>query len=185
MRFWMIAVAVIAIGLAAGAFAASRTSSAPSARLAITPAAGGPGQGASGNAQRASGTPAAGGATAGGGNGGQRAAGGNATQRGAGGGAPRANSTPGAGAATRPTTDNAGTPGRSVNGSVAAASDDALQIETQQGATSVKLTPDTRIQRLTPASAADLQPGDRVIVAGERMTDGTFVATSVQIVPAR
>ena len=45
----------------------------------------------------------------------------------------------------------------------------------------IKLTADTRIQKMDQGSLTDIQPGERITVQGSRGSDGSFAAQSIQI----
>jgi hypothetical protein len=56
-----------------------------------------------------------------------------------------------------------------------------LTISTPQDVTTVNLTDSTRIQKSVEGTHADLQPGTRVMVAGERDSDGVITAEQITI----
>lgn len=51
----------------------------------------------------------------------------------------------------------------------------------QQNTTTVNLTNTTQIEKAAPASATDLQPGERVLVTGQRDSSGNITASQVLI----
>lgn len=71
---------------------------------------------------------------------------------------------------------------RMVNGSVTAVDGNTVTVSTQQGDTKVKLD-GAKIQKTVDGSIEDLKPGQRVMVTGQSGPDGSFSATTVQVVP--
>lgn len=73
---------------------------------------------------------------------------------------------------------------RSLFGSVDSLEGDTLALKSQQGETTrVKIT-GARIEKTADGTAADLKAGVTVTVTGQRGSDGTVSASSVQIMPA-
>jgi hypothetical protein len=56
-----------------------------------------------------------------------------------------------------------------------------ITISTSQDVTTVKLTDSTRIQKSVEGTSDDLLPGTRVMVAGERDSDGVITAEQITI----
>jgi hypothetical protein len=125
--------------------------------------AGRAGAGGQGGAARGAGSGASGGQASGaatGGTGGQ-AAGGPGGARG------------GAGGATAART----------NGVIESIVDGTMVVNTPDGPVHVTLGEGTSVQRVEPAARADLAPGQRVVISGDRGGDGAVSASGVQILP--
>jgi hypothetical protein len=58
-----------------------------------------------------------------------------------------------------------------------------MVVSTPDGPVHVTLGDQTDVQRVEPADKAALAPGQRVVVNGERGTDGAVAADGVQILP--
>jgi hypothetical protein len=67
-------------------------------------------------------------------------------------------------------------------GTVKTMDGNVMTISTAQDVTTVNLSADTRIEKTVDATLADLQPGVRVVVSGERDKDGNITASQIQIV---
>ena len=63
---------------------------------------------------------------------------------------------------------------KSVNG-------DTIELSTAQSVLTVKLSPNTQIQKQATGSVSDLQAGERITVQGKKQADGSFLASSIQI----
>lgn len=71
--------------------------------------------------------------------------------------------------------------GRGANGTIESLEGDTLQLSTGQDVTTVLLTDQTVISRFVTGERSDLQPGERILVVGERDDSGKITATSIQI----
>jgi hypothetical protein len=71
--------------------------------------------------------------------------------------------------------------GRGASGMVKSLEGDKMLISTPQDVTTVILNDETVVRRLAEGEIKDIQPGQRVLVMGERAEDGTITATSIQI----
>ena len=71
--------------------------------------------------------------------------------------------------------------GGGVNGQVKSLDGNVLMVSTPQNVTTVNLTNSTRIEKSTTGSTADLQPGEQVLVTGQRDANGNVTATQVLI----
>ena len=68
-------------------------------------------------------------------------------------------------------------------GSIKSLEGDTLMLSTAQDVTTVNLTADTVILKTVTGSTADLEPGLRIMVTGERSDDGlTITATQISII---
>lgn len=74
--------------------------------------------------------------------------------------------------------------GRGADGTIESLEGNTLQLSTGQGVTTVLLTDQTTISRFMTGERSDLQPGQRILVAGERDDSGKITATSIEILPA-
>lgn len=68
--------------------------------------------------------------------------------------------------------------GRGAAGSIKSIEGDTLSLSTAQDVTTVKLTAGTVILKTVTGSAADLEAGIRVMVTGERGSDGLTITAS-------
>jgi hypothetical protein len=70
-----------------------------------------------------------------------------------------------------------------ISGQVKTIEGNVLTISTAEDVTTVNLSPDTRIQKteLVTLSPADLQPGMRLMIVGEKDSDGNVAASQVMI----
>jgi hypothetical protein len=59
-----------------------------------------------------------------------------------------------------------------------------LMLSTAENVTTVNLTSDTRIEKYASGTTADLQPGERVTVSGQRDNNGNITASQIIILPA-
>jgi hypothetical protein len=161
-HFNLLVIAVVVVGLVAGAGAAAAlTKPAPAVIAQSTGTQGGSGNQSSASAQR--GTGGAGGSA-------QGAAAGQT----------------GAAAATLGTTagqSSSGNTSRPVFGSVASVDANTATITGQQGDVKVSLS-GVKVTKTVDGTAADLTAGERVTVVGQQQADGSYTATTVQIVPA-
>jgi hypothetical protein len=71
--------------------------------------------------------------------------------------------------------------GRGTAGSVKTLEGDTLTLSTAQDVTTVTLTADTVVLKTLTGSTADLQPGLRVMVTGERDSSGVLTASQITI----
>ena len=69
----------------------------------------------------------------------------------------------------------------SVTGTVARRDSDTIEVTTATGSVSVKLSGNTAIRKTVEATAADITPGQSVLVQGQRNPDGSLAAASIQI----
>lgn len=74
--------------------------------------------------------------------------------------------------------------GGGTNGTVKSINGSTLTVSTAQNVTTVNLTDSTVIEKSVAGAASDLQPGERVIVTGQRDSSGVVTASQVLIVPA-
>lgn len=74
--------------------------------------------------------------------------------------------------------------GRGADGTIESLEGDTLQLNTGQGTTTVLFTDQTVISRFVTGERSDLQPGERILVVGERDDSGNVIATSIQLMPA-
>jgi len=65
---------------------------------------------------------------------------------------------------------------KSINGNV-------LTLSTAQNVTTVNLSASTSIEKSDPGTTTDLQPGERVLVTGQRDSSGNIAATQILILP--
>ena len=72
--------------------------------------------------------------------------------------------------------------GGGVVGSVKDIQGSTLDLSTATDVTTVNLSASTQIEKTIPATTADLQPGERLIVRGSRNSDGSLAADQIQIV---
>lgn len=75
-------------------------------------------------------------------------------------------------------------PVTTLEGTVASATATSLKITTEQGQTTVILTPKTRVTRRLPATIADIKVGSFLGVAAAKQRNGTLMAVSVNILDA-
>lgn len=79
----------------------------------------------------------------------------------------------------------AGMMGRgTLSGTVEKVEGRTITLTTQQGSSQVVLQDGASIQRMQEASLEDLKQGARITVSGERKDDGSFAASSLQILTA-
>lgn len=71
--------------------------------------------------------------------------------------------------------------GRGATGTVKSIEGDTLLLSTPQDVTTVILTDETVISRFVVGERNDLQPGQHLVVVGERDDDGKITARSIQI----
>jgi hypothetical protein len=71
--------------------------------------------------------------------------------------------------------------GEGTTGQVKTVEGNVMTVSTAQDVTTVKLSADTQIEKSVAGTLADLQPGTRVLVAGERDSDGNITASQVRI----
>jgi hypothetical protein len=71
--------------------------------------------------------------------------------------------------------------GGGATGQVKSISGNTLSISTAQNVTTVNLSNSTRIEKAAPGAVNDIQPGEQVIVSGQRDTSGNINATQVLI----
>lgn len=67
-----------------------------------------------------------------------------------------------------------------IVGTVVTAEGGRLQIRTNRGEVPVELSAGARVSRFLPVAAADLRAGQRLVIDGERLVDGSLAALSVQ-----
>lgn len=72
--------------------------------------------------------------------------------------------------------------GGGVVGQIKSVEGDVITLSTAQDVTTIKLTSETVIRQTVTASLADLEPGMRITVSGERDKDGNISATQIQVV---
>ncbi|HEX7973360.1 MAG TPA: DUF5666 domain-containing protein [Anaerolineales bacterium] len=73
--------------------------------------------------------------------------------------------------------------GGGTTGQVKSLNGSTLMVSTAQNVTTVNLTASTIIEKSVPGATTDLQPGERVIVTGQRDSNGVVTASQVLIVP--
>lgn len=66
-------------------------------------------------------------------------------------------------------------------GTVEKVDGNTITVTTQQGSTKVNLSQDTNIMAMQKASPSDIKAGARVTVTGDKQSDGSIKATSVQV----
>ncbi len=71
--------------------------------------------------------------------------------------------------------------GGGTTGQVKSISGNTLTVSTAQNVTTVNLSNTTRIEKAAPGAASDIQPGQQVIVSGQRDNSGNINATQVLI----
>jgi hypothetical protein len=71
--------------------------------------------------------------------------------------------------------------GGGATGQIKGVQGNVLTLSTPQNTTTVNLTDSTRIEKAAPAASTDLQPGERVLVTGERDANGNITASQVLI----
>jgi hypothetical protein len=71
--------------------------------------------------------------------------------------------------------------GRGVTGEVISLEGNTLTLSTLQNETKVTLSADTSIQKTAEGTTTDLQPGQQVMVTGERDADGNLTAIQITI----
>jgi hypothetical protein len=74
-----------------------------------------------------------------------------------------------------------GGPGGGAVGQITRIDGDTLTLSTQQSEVTVSLTDTTRIEKTVAGERGDLQPGDTIVVRGERDSAGNVVAEDIQI----
>ena len=67
-------------------------------------------------------------------------------------------------------------------GQIKSIAGDVIQLSTSQNVTTVKLSSDTVIRKTVEGTLADLEPGMRITVTGERDSDGNITAAQIQVV---
>lgn len=72
--------------------------------------------------------------------------------------------------------------GGGVDGSIKDIQGNTLDLSTATNVTTVNLSTNTTIENTVPATAADLKPGEQLIVRGTRNADGSLSADQIQIV---
>lgn len=72
---------------------------------------------------------------------------------------------------------------RAITGSVVSVEGDLATVTTQQGEVKVRLS-EAKIQKTVEGTTDDLKAGQRVMVSGQQGSDGSYTASSVQILPA-
>lgn len=90
----------------------------------------------------------------------------------------------GASAQGTSTQASTGAGSRPVFGSVGSVTAGAITVKEQQGDVNVKLT-GAKIVKTVAGSATDLKAGERVSVVGQKGTDGTYTASTIQILAAQ
>lgn len=81
-----------------------------------------------------------------------------------------------------PAEQGAGPFGRGgTTGQVKSVAGNTLQISTAQDVTTAQLSDATQIEKTVIGTPADLQPGTRVVVTGERDSDGNITASRITI----
>lgn len=71
--------------------------------------------------------------------------------------------------------------GRGITGQLKSVGDSVLTLSTPQNDITVTLSEHTRIEKTSTGALADLQPGQQVMVTGERDSDGNITAIQVMI----
>ena len=71
--------------------------------------------------------------------------------------------------------------GGGVTGQIKTVENNSLTISTAQDVTTVNLSDATRIQKSADGTLADLQPGVRVLVTGQRNSNGNITAEEIMI----
>jgi len=71
--------------------------------------------------------------------------------------------------------------GAGVTGEVKSIEGNVVTITTSRSDTTVNLTDTTQIVETTPVALADLQPGQQVMVTGQRDSDGNYTAIQILI----
>ena len=72
---------------------------------------------------------------------------------------------------------------RPVFGSVSSVTADAITVKAQQGDVNVKLS-GAKVTKTVDGTTADLKAGETVSVVGQQQSDGSYNATTVQVLPA-
>lgn len=72
--------------------------------------------------------------------------------------------------------------GGGATGQVKSIEGDVIQLSTAEDVTTINLTEDTVITKMEQVSLADLEPGMRIMVTGQRDGDGNISAVQIQIV---
>jgi hypothetical protein len=70
-----------------------------------------------------------------------------------------------------------------VSGQVKSIDGNVLTLSTPQDVTTVNISDTTRIEKTVAGTTGDLQPGQRVIVSGERDSKGNLSAAQITIIP--
>ena len=78
----------------------------------------------------------------------------------------------------------AGAGGAGTAGTVKSVEEHTLIVTTARGEVTVRLADNTTVRKLTDGTLQDIQPGLRIIVAGEADASGVVMAESLQLVPA-
>jgi hypothetical protein len=71
--------------------------------------------------------------------------------------------------------------GGGATGQVTSLQGNVLTLSTAQNTTTVNLTNSTQIEKATAAATTDLQPGERVLVTGQRDSNGNITASQILI----
>jgi hypothetical protein len=71
--------------------------------------------------------------------------------------------------------------GNFAGGQVKSVNGDTIELSTSTEVLKVKVNSQTQYQKTVNCSLADLQPGERIVVQGERSSDGALLARSIQI----
>lgn len=74
--------------------------------------------------------------------------------------------------------------GGGANGQVKSINGNVLTLSTAQNVTTVNLTNSTVIDKSVQGSTSDLQPGMRILVQGQRDSQGNITATQITILPS-
>jgi hypothetical protein len=72
-------------------------------------------------------------------------------------------------------------PANFATGQVKQISGNTIELSTATDVLKVNVTDQTQIQKMGAGSVSDIQTGERLIIQGERSTDGVFTARSIQI----
>jgi len=74
--------------------------------------------------------------------------------------------------------------GGGTTGQVKSIEGNVLTLSTAQNVTTVNLSNSTVIEKSVQGSTSDLQPGERVLVAGQRDSQGNITAAQITILPS-